>query len=196
MRNSKNSSKFLIDPSKITNFERIEEELELFILFCAVVAGKNARVQAQKLDAFLTDAGQIFSPFGLINQYKKNNSLAYHLRHYKLGQYTRLEKTFKELLTLRGKLKTCSVEDLENIHGIGPKTARFFLLHSRPNMRLAVLDTHLLKFLKQNGINAPKSTPSKGKYAELERKFLDICDKKGIDPAVLDLEIWNTFSKK
>src|SRR5690606_28462084 len=92
----------------------------------------------------------------------------------KLGQYHRLSKCFRESVqTLDGSLKTCSVEDLESITGVGPKTARFFVLHSRPNSRIAVIDTHILKYLRTQGIDAPKGTPPKGeKYSRFEGEFI------------------------
>ena len=46
--------KILIDPYKITNYKRSKNELEEFLLFCIVVAGKTAYIQSQKLDEFLT----------------------------------------------------------------------------------------------------------------------------------------------
>ena len=42
-----------IDPYNITNFNRTEGELQLFLLFCIVVAGKTAYIQAEKLEQFL-----------------------------------------------------------------------------------------------------------------------------------------------
>ena len=39
----------MIDPSNVTNPARTPAELEEFLLFCVVVAGKNADQQAQKL---------------------------------------------------------------------------------------------------------------------------------------------------
>jgi hypothetical protein len=38
----------MIDPNKVTNPARTPAELEEFLLFCLVVAGKNADQQAAK----------------------------------------------------------------------------------------------------------------------------------------------------
>lgn len=91
-------------------------------------------------------------------------------------------------------LKTCTVDDLQAIPGIGPKTARFFLLHTRPDAMVACLDTHILKFLRINGHDAPVSTPSGKRYLELERIYLDMCVRNGWNPAEKDIQIWRTFS--
>ena len=119
-----------------------------------------------------------------------------NLKAHKLGQYKRLEKAFRGILVFKNKLDKVSAEDLECIDGIGPKTSRFFLLHSRPNLRVAVLDTHILKFLNEKGYKVPKATPSdKKKYRKIELDFLSECDKAGKNVADMDLEIWKSYSK-
>ena len=85
------------------------------------------------------------------------------------------------------------MEDLEAIPGIGPKTSRFFLLHTRPNQEIAVLDTWILKYLKNAGYNAPKATPSGKKYLELEKNFLFEARKNNMKPADFDIYIWRNF---
>ena len=87
---------------------------------------------------------------------------------------------------------------MEKIYGIGRKTSRGFILHTRPNAQCAVLDTHILKFLNEQGApDVPKSTPpSKSEYERLEKYFLSICRKKKITPAKQDLKVWNYYSKK
>lgn len=80
---------------------------------------------------------------------------------------------------------------------MGLKTSRFFLVHSRPNVRVAVLDTHILQWMKDEGYDVPRQTPTnKKKYREIEDKFLAECDKRGVSPAQLDLEIWKSRNKK
>lgn len=187
----------MIDPTNITNYNRTESELEEFILFCVLVAGKNSKVQANKLEQFLAKSRLLkVSPFDWI-KYLVNitdDALMDSMKQSKLGQYSRLEKTFKGLLKFKNKLSKVTVADLESIEGIGPKTARFFLLHTRPKQKFAVLDTHVLRWMRSLNIDAPLSTPRKGKYAELEKLFLIICEDLGFEPAKLDLLIWNTYS--
>ena len=122
-------------------------------------------------------------------------TLPWHTKFARLGQYTRLNRCFEESLSL--DLRNDPVEAFEAIHGIGPKTARMFMMHSRPNQRLAALDTHLLKHLKANGYEVPKATPSSTKqYRSLEIAFLELADKAGQSAAEYDLMIWKKYSKK
>lgn len=181
----------MIDPSKITNFNRTKEELEELILFCIIVAGKKATIQAKKLDLFLNSR----PPFELIRSYIKDNILLEKIQEHKLGQFNKINKAFSQIIEL--DVFKCTVSELESITGIGPKTARFYLLHSRPKQRIAVLDTHILKWLRHElKVNTPKSTPSSKRYLDLEKVFLSHCDDNHLDPATLDLEIWNRYSQK
>ena len=111
----------------------------------------------------------------------------------KVGQYGRLTKGIMQSLDL--DLTTCSLEDLLNIHGVGNKTSRFFLLHTRVGGNYAVLDTHILAWLRDHGIeNAPKNTPTDSKlYMELEGQFryLSRLEYPYLSDAQIDLLIWS-----
>ncbi len=145
-------SRFLVDPSDVIKFDRTDDELELFWLFCGVVAGKTASTQAKLLDAFLESLPSVAtSPFTRIRDAAYAGELLEHLRLSRLGQYNRLY-AFMWSSSRDLNLRTCTVEDLEAIHGCGPKTARFFIMDTRPNQRLAAIDTHVLKHLRANGI--------------------------------------------
>lgn len=185
----------MIDPHNITDFNRHNSQLEEFLLFCVVVAGKKSSVQAVKLQQFLE--ANTHEPFSFIRCLTVCGTLQNRIERVKLGQYGRLVECFKQLAYSGFDLKTVSVETLETIPGIGPKTARFFVLHSRRNQTVACLDTHVLKWLKAQGVeNVPKNTPSGKNYLRLEKEYLRLCDELGMDPAGLDLQVWSTTVKK
>ena len=160
----------MITPTTITNYNRTEAELEEFLLFAILVAGKKAEMQAKKLDSFLFQSGLCkMTPFEAIEHLLKlgesryytigNNPLVICMKGHKLGQYKRLYNAFKGILKFKGNLKNVTIEQLESVNGIGSKTARFFILHSRPDAKVAVLDTHILKWLNEKGYKVPKATP-------------------------------------
>jgi len=189
----------MITPTTITNYNRTEVELEEFLMFAILVAGKGAEQQARKLDEFLKRCmyPQIGKPFAHIEYLAKNNWLELQMKEFKLGQYKRIGHAFKEILKFKGKLKTVTIEELESISGIGSKTARFFILHSRPDANVAVLDTHILKWMNEQGYkNIPKATPPKKKYAEIEKLFLQEAIRHQMTPADLDLTIWKSYAVK
>lgn len=170
----------MINPYKITNFKRSDKELLEFIIFCIFVAGKNSEIVAKKTNSFFKD---------FIKHKIKNERVIYSLlKKHKIGQYNRIKKALIDISKL--DLRKCSLEDLENCYGVGPKTSRFFLLHSRQNQNFAVLDVHILKWMRKNlKIKTPKNTPQKNKYLSLERKFLNFCLQKNVKPSTLDFQI-------
>ena len=197
--------KWLVDPKKITNFKADNRELELMILFWILAAGKNGVTAAQCLNKMLSYfaeeinnnfpiPGENLSPFDIIQYIIDEYDLASEMKRFGIGCFNNKAKSFKELIKSRINLRQCTVDDLEAIYLIGAKTARCFLLHSRPNQKYAGLDRHVLKFMADQGIEVPKSTPNGKKYRELEIKFLEMCDKVDKTPAEYDLEIWREYS--
>lgn len=191
----------MVNPDKDIIFNRTNYELQEYLLFCTVVAGKRAWIQAKKLDDWLNEFGKANeNPFDTILRLDKEIALDASIKKHKLGQYTRLSLCFAQAAFRHSigivDLRTCTPETLEAIPGIGPKTSRFFISHSRPDQRFAVLDTHVLSWLRDQGYDAPKSTPSGKKYADLEKIYLDYCDKNNLEPATLDAQIWNSKRKE
>lgn len=193
----------MIDATKITNYNLTMPELQEHILFWICASGKNGVTSARCLDHLLSgwrpSANMVIanpSPFDIIGFINHNSVLADEMRQSGIGCYNNKAKSFMSLLNARLNLKTCSVEDLEAIHGIGPKTARCFLIHSRLNQSYAGLDTHVLKFLRDKGHDVPKATPTGKKYRELEVVFLEYAKKSGMNVADFDLKIWNDYRNK
>lgn len=183
----------MVIPSQITNFTRSPAELQEFAVYCVASAGKQAEQQAAKVGELLQPAMQPEGePMAYLADLDRYGCLEDELRRHRLGQYGRIGKAVRGLVKIAPRLASVSVPELESIYGIGPKTARFFVLHSRPRQELAVLDTHVLSFLRRNGVNAPRQTPSGKRYVELESAFLRICDKAGLEPAAFDLYVWNS----
>lgn len=189
--------KQMIIPEQITNFNRSQAELEEFALFSILVAGKGAKVTAKKLHEFLfvpTVIGTMTAFEWIEHLDKLGQALDVCMKLHKLGQYSRVKRAFLDIVKKKDKLSTITVDELETVYGVGRKTASFFVVHSQAGARHAVLDTHILHWLRDNGHNAPRVTPSRKKYIELENIFLDYCDQLGKTPAELDLEIWKKYS--
>ena len=186
------------NPQDTIIFDRTQSELECFLLFCIVVAGKKASTQVKFLESFLKLGDNTKSPFENIREMDKNGKLVENLQISKLGQYTRLACCFRELTRSNIDLSNCTIEELENVHGIGAKTSRFFITCNRENARHAVLDTHILRFINQYlKINAPSATPSnKKEYARLESAWLKYVDSLGVKSVDLDLAVWKMYSNR
>lgn len=184
---------FLIDPTDVTKFDRTDGELQLFFLFCQTVAGKTAKVQAKHLNNFLL-SGEGNTPFEIIQKMIDDNVLMDKLQESKLGQYTRLKAGFSESIKLN--LRTATLDDMLKIKGIGNKTSRYFLLHSRPDQNIAVLDVHVLKYLRSQGFETTVQTPPTKMYLKLEQEFLKLAKQNNMTPADFDLMIWTKYMQK
>jgi thermostable 8-oxoguanine DNA glycosylase len=191
----------MIDPKNITNYNLTEWQLQEHILFWVCAAGKNGVTAAKCLDKLLTALASKHgpkAPFDLIKDEiwcHTRESLFKHMKESGIGCYRNKAVTFMQLAFSSVNLANCSVEALENIYGIGPKTARCFIIHSRPNQKYAGLDRHILHWLRDQGYTVPKSTPNPTKYKQIEQWFLAEVEKSGKTVSELDLEIWNKYRK-
>jgi len=197
--------KMTVDPYNITKFDRTKSELECFLLFCIVVAGKTAYIQARKLDEFLTSVNkrlmlpEHINPFQSLKSAEQHGILMEEIQKAKLGQYKKIYAGFKYISECNYDLKRMTPDILELIPGVGMKTSRFFLLHSDINYKdkIAILDTHILKFIKENiDERAPKSTPTSSiKYIFWETRFLFWCAMNNKNVANFDLEVWKSYAR-
>ena len=194
-----------VDPYNITKYNRTKAELECFLLFCIVVAGKTAYIQAQKLDEFLTSINKRLmmpehvSPFQSLKSAEQHGILMEEILRAKLGQYKKIYNGFKYITENEYDLTRMNPDLLERIPGVGMKTSRFFLLHSDINYKdvIAILDTHILKFIKENiDDRAPKSTPTiRVTYKYWEDLFLYWCQCNNKNVADFDLEVWKSYAR-
>ena len=195
----------MINPYNITDYNRKRGELEEFLLFCIVVAGKTAYIQAQKLESFLNSVNsrlmlpEHITPFQSLKSAEQHGILFEEIKLAKLGQYKKIYSGFKYISEREFDLNRMTPELLEKIPGVGMKTSRFFLLHSDTfyKDKIAILDTHILKFIKENiDERAPKSTPVIPlTYRFWESMFLNWCLKNNKNVADFDLEVWKSYAR-
>jgi thermostable 8-oxoguanine DNA glycosylase len=180
--------------SDVSGDNMTEHELQLRLLYAIIVAGKSAKFAEQAMNKLFTGLGDKL-PFDIIKSWITENCLEAKLHIARVGNYHKSTKAFTEVATINMDLKNCQPEDLETIYGIGPKTARFFIIWTRPEARVAALDVHILRWLKSIGYNAPRQTPSGKKYSELEKAFISEADKRNLTPRQLDAQIWSAGSQ-
>lgn len=188
----------MIDPQKITDYSRTQYKLEEFLLFCVFVANKNSDHAAKVLDFLLTFAHEGETPLQTIRRMVDEDTLVTRLVQARTGEYRRRWRTLSELSHgWAGDLSTTTASQLEQVYGIGMKTSRFFVLHTQDWASCAVLDTHILKFMKEKypELDVPDKTPTNPKkYRELEEVFIEYCKSKNLYPALVDLELWRHYS--
>lgn len=158
----------MIDPNKVTNAARTRAELEEFLLFCVVVAGKNADQQSRKLERFL--GGR--SPFAHIRASDRAGVLLARLKEVRLGKYSVLVRCMRELAASGIDLGACTWQELTKFPGIGIKTAKFFVLHSRAGQMHGVLDTHVLAWMGEHWApDGPRRLPVPGHSPQDPRAY-------------------------
>jgi N-glycosylase/DNA lyase len=81
---------------------------------------------------------------------------------------------------------------VEKAAGIGPKQASMVLRNIGFCDRLAILDSHLMRFMRLRGIGDPgplRVSTLEG-YEKAEHSFLNYARRSGWPPAVLDQAVW------
>lgn len=188
----------MINPAEVTNYNRTQSELEEFILFCINVAGKKSAIEAPKLEVFIERAKNITkesTPFNCIRKLIKLGRLNEIMHWAKLSPYAQRYNSYVAVAKIKD-LQTVTLNRLLQVPGIGLKTARFFLSHSREDFDEPMLDTHILRFLRDQGYSdAPKSTPTnENTYYYFANIFKNIARQLGKTVTDLDLEIWKQYS--
>lgn len=139
-------------------------QLEWWVIFGICVAGKSAKGTEKKLQAFMefpyTNMGSNdpMSPFERVRFMIRRKKLMVALKYNKMGKYTLFNKAFRAAVNI--DLDNISVESLEKVPGIGPKTARMTILYYEPEVDCVPLDTHILKWLRLHGYDAPQEYPT------------------------------------
>lgn len=211
----------MVDPYNVTKFDRSREELEEFALFATLVAGKPAHRMAKLLDKMLLDARFALefdlSPFEVVRTWVRMGTLEKQLRHYGTGQYERLVRCWTELTKLKANphrigpallpdVDLGSASDLRRVHGIGPKTSNFIVLHSQRNARCIPIDTHWVKELVERGYITPQVVIGEdgkverhvrvhnGNHSIFESYALKVVEEFGRPAAEVDLMIWKKWN--
>ncbi len=181
----------IITDENLVNFARSIEELQLFWLYCGFSVMRS-RDRAQNALAQLLDSGVGNLPFDRLASLVQQGTLRAELEATRIGGWERLENFIRQTVALKLDLQAGSLEDFEAVHGIGLAKARFFLLCTRDDVRVAVLDRHILQFLRDRGYaDVPDVTPkNRATYARLEAYFLQEAEKAGVHPAPFNLEQW------
>lgn len=189
----------MIDPTKAPFYGLNDNQLEEFAIFCIAVAGKTAYVVARRLDHMFKVLdiawGVERNRFWMLRNYDPE-STGILLLNFGIGCWRSKGRAIAALVRSGLDLRTCSTDDLEKIPGIGPKTSRYFILHTRPGVEVACLDTHVLRYLRHEGYDVPLSTPTGKRYREIEKIFIEKARMTGKTIAEFDLWIWNQFARK
>jgi N-glycosylase/DNA lyase len=125
------------------------------------------------------------------NGYLYSKSKSLYIVETAKNIYLGEETTLKEILT-----SCCSDHEAREMlvrlcKGIGQKQASLFLRNIHYSDSLAILDSHVIKFMRIQGIQKNiKSAPSKTDYIKYEASLRLYADNLGRTLAQLDVAIW------
>lgn len=164
-------------------------QLEWRLVYAMIVAGKSARFAngAVKRLQEVVPRVALRVPISFLG----NGNGGTFLRAARTGNYGKLERACRALREADLDLSAVTPGELERIPGIGPKTSRFFVVWTRPEAEHAVLDRHVLRWLRGRGHPCPDTVPAAGSpYQALEALYLREARALGRTPRELDLEVW------
>lgn len=160
------------------------------LIFAIIVAGKSARFAEAVMQRLFPEDRNNESYLEEIVEWYHRGVIREKLEAARTGNYTKLENAFEYICENGVDLDNPTPEKLEQIPGVGPKTSRFYILWTDHTARVAALDVHVLRWMKDKGYDVPKSTPNGKKYLEIEKLFIAEADKRGVSPRDLDFAIW------
>ncbi len=164
------------------------------LFYAIVVAGKTAAFATAATRRVIEAVGD--TPLFDWVRLRSEADVEQVMRQARTGNYGKIGRALRFLCEAQIDLAVCGPADLEQVPGIGPKTSRFFILRQRPDSRYAALDVHVLRWMRDQGYDAPKSTPQGKAYDRLEQQFLAEADARGLLPGQLDWLIWDAAHKR
>jgi thermostable 8-oxoguanine DNA glycosylase len=167
-------------------------EVQRKFIYSVIVAGKSAEFARNKLGSWLeTYNFDNELPFDTIKRLRGNNKLRDSFEDVKTGNYTKLTRACKEVIDSGIDITNSDPDQLEQIYGVGPKTSRFFIMWTRDGEEYGILDTHILKWLQEQGYDVPDDTPQDlDRYEEIQEVFINEAKKRNLKPRDLDFKIW------
>lgn len=190
MDNLKFSTHDIIQVKQVLkNFEKSKSDLDIFYNLCFCLLVPQAKfasilkvIERLKQYDFYTKEPLADQLAELIKESRFKNRKALHLLSMKL-QFNDVLKCLKSNTNYLEKRNWF----VDNISGLGMKAASHFL-RNMGGKDLAIIDTHILKFLNLGKVN-------KHTYMYVEEQFRQIASKNNLYVAELDALVWKSYSK-
>ena len=155
----------------------------MFCLQTAQSSAKNARKTVEKLK----EKNMLFtaSESDILNAME-----GVRFADRKAGYLCRARAKLPEIKSRLGSdPKELRIWLMDNIDGMGPKLASHFL-RNIGIFGFAIIDVHVLNFLRRNGLIGEVKTLNFTRYLEIEKAFLKLADDLKIPPQELDIAVW------
>ncbi|MDH5202805.1 MAG: N-glycosylase/DNA lyase [Nitrospirota bacterium] len=180
---------------KKTLSERSDEEIFKELAFCILTPQSHAKacwnavvMLKEKGLLFKGDARQIRKGLHGVRFHNKKSEYIVRARKFFMNNGT---VCMKHALSQFRDICKCREWLVKNINGLGYKEASHFLRNIGFGEKIAILDRHILKNLRQLGIIAeiPQSM-SRTRYFQIEKNMVEFARQIGIPVSHLDLLFW------
>ena len=185
------SQKKIAIKQRLDQFKSLPEEKYLDeLIFCTL----TPQSQAKKCWQAVLELKHI------INKNPSKNNISSILKtktrfHNNKAKY--IMKNLQNWNTIKNEISNSDIPALrnwlnENVYGYGLKEASHFLRNiGKSNNKIAILDRHILKNLKELGIIESDKIKNNKNYLEIEKRFIDFSNKIEIPIDHLDLLFWS-----
>ncbi|HZK61315.1 MAG TPA: hypothetical protein VFC41_04515 [Anaerovoracaceae bacterium] len=131
---------------------------------------------------------------GLGRKFRYPNVRAKQICHTAISIYSKNSSLFRLLNESRNDFEARN-RIMNACAGIGPKQSSMFLRNIGYSSNLAIIDSHVLKFMYKKGltINNNGYIRQHSEYFNLENNFLQYAKEVGINPGDLDMAIWTVM---
>lgn len=160
------------------------------LLFCLLTPQSNAKLCWQAILELKNKNMNLLTEKQITNILKSktrfhNNKAKYIMSAIKNWGDIEKQLSNKNIPELRNWLA-------DNVIGLGMKESSHFLRNiGKSNNKIAILDRHILKNLKNNNVIADENIKNKNHYLELEKSFINFSNKIKIKMDELDLLFWS-----
>lgn len=132
--------------------------------------------------------------------FQRNINVRYRFPKARANQISRArnslaERSLSERLFKSFDAKKMRQSLVTEISGVGPKQASMFLRNTGKSYDLAILDTHVLRFMDMQNLLSinQRNISTVTAYERTERIFVDYADRLGYPVGYLDWAIWATM---
>ncbi len=175
---------------RIKEFEDVRKEKEERIFqelaFCILTANSSARMglKAQR------EIGEGFVTYPEEKLREELKRIGYRFWRVRAGYIVGARWLIPEIKRLFDMPEEEAREYLvKNVKGLGMKEASHFLRNTGAK-NLAIVDRHIIRVLRDEGLIEEPKTLTKKRYLEIEEKEREISNRIGMNLAELDLYLW------
>jgi len=183
------SKKPIIDSYLDRSKSRTREEVWFELCFCLLTPQSKANLCRSTLER-LRESGKLFTGTDThISKEMTSVRFCNNKAKYIVEAREKFDDIFGKIIELRHRPLELREYLVKNVKGYGYKESSHFLRNIGLGDDLAILDRHVLRYMKRFKIKEPK-TLSRKSYLEYEKRFLAISKKLGLKAAELDSAIW------